>query len=105
MSQTKIRRIKSGLETGRAIHVTRNANGSVTKRSSDPEAWRRARATAHAAAKSALATRRKLHLSQTRFAKLLGVSLHTLRNWEQGHRAPSGAARVLLRIAATQPDV
>lgn len=44
-------------------------------------------------------------LSQSRFAELLGVSVRTLQDWEQGRRAPSGAARTLLVIAARDPDV
>ncbi len=43
-------------------------------------------------------------LPQSQFAKLLGVSLRTLQDWEQGRRAPSGAARTLLRIAAKNPQ-
>ena len=42
-------------------------------------------------------------LSQPRFAELLGVSVRTLQEWEQGRRAPSGAARTLLLIAARNP--
>ena len=42
-------------------------------------------------------------LSQSRFAELLGVSVRTLQEWEQGRRAPSGAARTLLMIAAKNP--
>lgn len=42
-------------------------------------------------------------LSQSRFAALLGVSVRTLQEWEQGRRAPSGAARTLLLIAARNP--
>lgn len=42
-------------------------------------------------------------LSQPRFAALLGVSVRTLQEWEQGRRAPSGAARTLLLIAARNP--
>jgi putative transcriptional regulator len=42
-------------------------------------------------------------LSQARFAQLLGVSIRTLQEWEQGRRAPSGAARTLLLIAARNP--
>ena len=44
-------------------------------------------------------------LSQTRFAQLLGVSVRTLQDWEQGRRVPSGAARTLLTIAAKNPRV
>ena len=44
-------------------------------------------------------------LSQPTFAQLLGVSVRTLQEWEQGRRAPSGAARTLLLIAAKNPRV
>ena len=47
--------------------------------------------------------REKTGLSQARFAKLLGVSVRTLQDWEQGRRAPSGAARTLLMVAARNP--
>ena len=49
-------------------------------------------------------TRENYRLSQTRFAALLGISVKTLRNWEQGRRAPVGPARVLLLVAAKHPD-
>ena len=42
-------------------------------------------------------------LSQSRFAELLGVSVRTLQEWEQGRRAPTGAARRLLMIAHRNP--
>jgi putative transcriptional regulator len=42
-------------------------------------------------------------LSQVRFAQLLGVSMRTLQEWEQGRRSPSGAARTLLLIAQRNP--
>ena len=47
--------------------------------------------------------RKKYGLSQDKFAKLLGISVATLRNWEQGRRKPEGPARVLLRVAAKHP--
>ena len=47
--------------------------------------------------------RQKTGLSQARFAALLGVSVRTLQDWEQGRRAPSGAARTLLLIAHKNP--
>ena len=47
--------------------------------------------------------RDKTGLSQARFAELLGVSVRTLQDWEQGRRAPSGAARTLLLVAERNP--
>jgi putative transcriptional regulator len=49
------------------------------------------------------AIRRKLGMSQTEFALMIGVSVGTLRNWEQGRRKPVGPARALLRVAAKNP--
>ena len=49
--------------------------------------------------------REKTGLSQARFAQLLGVSVRTLQDWEQGRRAPSGAARTLLVVADKNPRV
>lgn len=43
-------------------------------------------------------------LTQTQFAALLGISPGTLRNWEQGRRAPEGPALVLLRVASKHPE-
>jgi putative transcriptional regulator len=51
------------------------------------------------------ATRAKLGLSQDRFAALLGISSSTLKNWEQGRRRPTGAAKVLLRVARRHPRI
>ena len=42
-------------------------------------------------------------LSQTRFAALLGISVKTLRNWEQGRRTPAGPARILLQAQESRP--
>lgn len=49
--------------------------------------------------------RQKLGLSQAAFAALMGVSLRTVQDWEQGRREPSGPARSLLRIAEQYPEV
>jgi putative transcriptional regulator len=43
-------------------------------------------------------------LSQVKFAALLGISVDTLQNWEQGRRKPEGPARVLLAVAAAHPE-
>ncbi len=49
--------------------------------------------------------RAKSGLSQSQFAKVLGVSIRTLQEWEQGRRKPSGAAQTLLSITAKHPEV
>jgi len=48
--------------------------------------------------------RQQYALSQSEFAALLGVSIKTLQNWEQGRRKPDGPARVLLQVAAKHPQ-
>jgi putative transcriptional regulator len=48
--------------------------------------------------------RANYRLSQGQFATLLGISVATLQNWEQGRRLPKGAARVLLQVAAKHPE-
>lgn len=48
-------------------------------------------------------TREVMGLSQAQFANLLGVSVRTLQDWEQGRREPSGAARTLILIASRNP--
>lgn len=51
------------------------------------------------------ALRRFVDLSQVEFAQALGISVSTLRNWEQGRRQPEGPAIALLRIAARHPRI
>lgn len=48
--------------------------------------------------------RKNLELSQSAFAALMGVSVRTLQEWEQGRRQPSGPALSLLRIAQKHPE-
>jgi putative transcriptional regulator len=48
--------------------------------------------------------REKHGLSQPKFAALMGISVGTLRNWEQGRRKPEGSARVLLRVVERHPE-
>ena len=52
-----------------------------------------------------IAARQRSGLSQARFAALLGVSVRTLQEWEQGRRQPSGAARTLLKMAERYPEI
>ncbi len=55
--------------------------------------------------KDIVALRGFVGLTQEEFADALGISVHTLRNWEQGRRSPEGPALALLRIAARHPRV
>jgi putative transcriptional regulator len=52
-----------------------------------------------------VALRHFVGLTQQQFAQALAISVHTLRNWEQGRRSPEGPALALLRIAARHPRV
>ena len=54
---------------------------------------------------SIIRARENLDLSQSQFAELLGVSVRTLQDWEQGRREPSGAAKTLLKVAERHPEV
>ena len=48
--------------------------------------------------------RMKLHASQVTFAYMIGVSVDTLQNWEQGRRKPEGPALALLKVAEANPE-
>jgi putative transcriptional regulator len=50
------------------------------------------------------AIRQRLGKSQAEFARMIGISVATLQNWEQGRRQPEGPARALLRVAAFNPE-
>jgi putative transcriptional regulator len=56
------------------------------------------------AAKFARRVRRRLGFSQIEFAARIGVSLDTIRNWEQGKRCPTGAAKSLLKVLDKAPE-
>src|SRR5439155_6323554 len=87
----------------RAWELKPDGKGGFTRRALGPKAFQRAQKAAWN--KSIVATRQKLGLSQSQFARLLGISVRTLHHWEQGTRTPSGAARVLLRVAALNPEL
>jgi putative transcriptional regulator len=84
----------------RVWEIKRDKNGKITRRELDPESYRRDQLTQ----RGVLAIRVRLGLSQEKFAAMLGISVKTLHNWEQGRRKPTGPARVLLRIASRHPE-
>ena len=96
--------IERGVVTpARVWEVRPDGKGRFSQRAINPQTFRRSQKAAWE--QSIAATREKLGLSQNRFARLLGISVRTLHHWEQGTRIPSGAARVLLKVAAQHPEV
>jgi putative transcriptional regulator len=87
----------------RVFEVIPDGKGGFIRRMLDPEKVRQGRAEKRANA--AVNARVSLKLSQDKFANMLGVSVGTLRGWEQGRRKPNRAAEVLLRVAAKNPDI
>jgi len=79
-------------------------DGSIVRRITD-KAGNVTEDTISAEQRLSLDARTQLEMSQQQFAAMLGISVRTLHDWEQGRREPSGAARTLLRIAARHPDV
>ena len=59
----------------------------------------------HVVMSPVISARKKTGLSQAEFAKLLGVSVRTLQEWEQGRRQPSGAAKTLIAVAERHPNI
>ena len=102
MIRAKERIERGAVAPAKVWELQSDGKGGFARRAIDPKAFRRAQKAAWD--KSIAATRHKLGLSQSRFARLLGISVRTLHHWEQGTRAPSGAARVLLRIAERHPE-
>lgn len=93
--------------TGKAIReweAGRNLNAELEASIADV---REGRTTEYAAPALTAAARArfKTGLSQSEFARLLGVSRRTLEQWEQGRREPSGAAKTLIKIAERCPQV
>ena len=103
MIQAKQQIEKGQVAPARVWEVGQAASGKRTRRELDANEFRRSQKAAWD--KSITSTRRKLGLSQAEFASLLGISVRTLHHWEHGTRTPSGAARVLLRVASRHPHV
>lgn len=87
----------------RVWSVTQNGDGKIHRRQLDPRKYQSAQRAEWE--NTVAATRTRLRLSQDKFAELLGISVKTLHNWEQGRRKPTGAARVLLRLATRYPEI
>jgi putative transcriptional regulator len=93
-------------------HVVKAAAGRVNLRKLDAttEADIKAHqkqdddASAQDAALFAQRVRKRLGLTQLEFSRRIDVSLDTIRNWEQGKRSPTGAARALLRVLDRAPE-
>lgn len=101
----EIGRVTRGeITPGRVYTLEPDGKGGWTRKQIDPEEYRRRQSAEHAATNETAAARAKLNLTQAQFSKLLGVSIDTIQNWEQGHRQPRGAAKVLLRIASDNPE-
>lgn len=79
-----------------------DGKGGLTRRPVDAERFRQSRSDAWNQ-RQAVDAREKLGMTQEQFARLLGISVRTIHQWEQGRRKPSGAARVLLRVASLDP--
>ncbi len=82
------------LPDGSIRRIIRRRDGTVEKNHVIPSEWA-----------PVGAARAATGLSQAAFARLLGVSVRTLQEWEQGRKTPSGAAATLLRVAARHPEV
>ena len=113
MKKTLGHRLADGMDEATAVargerppsrvwKISKRANGTWDRHLLDP-AKIQARNKADYDKRQVVEARRALGLSQAKFAGLLGVSVDTLQNWEQGRRQPTGAACVLLRIAARNP--
>ncbi len=93
------------LAPARVRMVTRLHDGSLRRVELDPEAYRRKQARAWKVKSEAAKVRHELNLTQEDFARLLGVSPATVRKWERGTGQPSGAARTLLAVVRSHPEI
>ena len=100
-------RAKQRIETGASApasvwEVNSDGMGAFVRNSVNPKTFQSAQRAAWD--QTIPETRRKMGLTQAEFSRLLGISIRTLHHWEQGTRKPSGAARVLLRVARQNPE-
>ena len=93
--------VPASLASGRIdlARVDATTEADITRQAASDEA--------HAmqdAAKFARRVRKRLGLSQAEFSERVDVSLETIRNWEQGKRSPTGAAKALLKVLDKSPE-
>ena len=91
-------KVISGKVNLRMVDATTEADIAAQQKADDA-------AAAQDAALFAQRVRKRLGLTQQEFSRRIDVSLNTIRNWEQGKRSPTGAARALLRILDKAPEV
>ena len=91
-------KVTSGKVNLRMVDATTEADIRAQQKADDA-------AAAQDAALFAQRVRKRLGLTQQEFSRRIDVSLDTIRNWEQGKRSPTGAARALLRILDKAPEV
>ena len=102
MKTARIKLSATALPTGRinAAKVDATTEAQIAMQMADDDA-----SAMQDAAKHVKRVRRRLGFSQAEFATRIDVSLETIRNWEQGKRSPTGAAKALLKILDKAPDV
>jgi DNA-binding transcriptional regulator YiaG len=89
----------------RVFRLEKRSDSTIARVAVNPESQRRNSANAWEAKSAVAKVRQSLNLTQEAFASLLGIGLSTLRSWEQGKRDPSGAARMLIKIALKHPEI
>jgi len=92
-------------DASRVFKLEKLPDGTIRRVELNPETHRRQVKKAWNAQTEVARARHTLNLSQGAFASLLGISLATLRSWEQGKREPSGAARMLIAIVIKHPEI
>ena len=103
---SEARAIERGeIAPARVWEAIKRPDGTVHRQPLDRETYRHAQARAWQAKTEAAKVRREINITQDAFARMLGVSLGTVRKWERGTIEPSGAARTLLKIAAKYPAI
>ncbi|GEP41671.1 helix-turn-helix domain-containing protein [Brevifollis gellanilyticus] len=89
----------------RVWRLTKMPDGTIKRVKVSAAAHQKQQAARWKERTEAAQARDALALSQSEFADLLGISVRTLHQWEQGRRQPTGAARMLLKIARLQPKL